>query len=74
MLLFSNLIEILIMGSIIMGYGLLLQVGGWTIAYDGLMFVTVRGAGHQVPTFKPKEALLMLRKFLANQTMPSQAF
>ncbi|CAO2814049.1 unnamed protein product [Amaranthus hypochondriacus] len=50
------------------------QVGGWTIAYEGLMFVTVRGAGHQVPTFKPKEALLMLRKFLANKTMPSQAF
>ncbi|KMT02607.1 hypothetical protein BVRB_9g202920 [Beta vulgaris subsp. vulgaris] len=50
------------------------QVGGWTISYDGLMFVTIRGAGHQVPTFKPKEALLMLRRFLANQTMPSKAF
>ncbi|XP_021750570.1 serine carboxypeptidase-like 34 [Chenopodium quinoa] len=50
------------------------QVGGWTIAYDGLMFVTVRGAGHQVPTYKPREALLMLRHFLANKTMPSKAF
>ncbi|KNA24330.1 hypothetical protein SOVF_016840, partial [Spinacia oleracea] len=50
------------------------QVGGWTIAYDGLMFVTVRGAGHQVPTFKPKEALLMLRRFLGNKPMPSKAF
>lgn len=50
------------------------QVGGWTIAYDGLMFVTIRGAGHQVPTFKPKEALLMLRRFLANKTMPPTAF
>lgn len=50
------------------------QVGGWTITYDGLMFVTVRGAGHQVPTFKPKEALLMLRHFLANETMPTKPF
>jgi len=49
-------------------------VGGWTITYDGLMFVTVRGAGHQVPTFKPKEALLMLRHFLANRTMPTKPF
>nr|GMD47787.1 serine carboxypeptidase-like 34 [Ipomoea batatas] len=36
------------------------QVGGWTIEYEGLVFVTVRGAGHQVPTFKPKQALQLL--------------
>ncbi|KNA16198.1 hypothetical protein SOVF_091280 [Spinacia oleracea] len=24
-------------------------VGRWTIAYEGLMFVTIRGAGHQIP-------------------------
>ncbi|KAL2897770.1 Serine carboxypeptidase-like 34 [Bienertia sinuspersici] len=47
------------------------QVGGWTITYDGLTFVTIRGAGHQVPTFKPKEALLLLKRFLAGYTMPS---
>ncbi|XP_074273717.1 serine carboxypeptidase-like 34 [Silene latifolia] len=50
------------------------QVGGWTITYEGAMFVTIRGAGHQVPTFKPKEALLMLKHFLANKTMPPKAF
>ncbi|KAH9608505.1 hypothetical protein KSS87_016488 [Heliosperma pusillum] len=50
------------------------QVGGWTITYEGVMFVTIRGAGHQVPTFKPKEALLMLKHFLANKTMPPKAF
>ncbi|KAD2393398.1 hypothetical protein E3N88_40375 [Mikania micrantha] len=49
------------------------QVGGWTITYDGLMFVTIRGAGHQVPTFKPKEALQLLRHFLSNQKLPSHA-
>ncbi|KAD2804517.1 hypothetical protein E3N88_37894 [Mikania micrantha] len=47
------------------------QVGGWTIQYDGLMFVTIRGAGHQVPTFKPKEALQLVRHFLSNQKLPS---
>ncbi|XP_074285566.1 serine carboxypeptidase-like 34 [Silene latifolia] len=50
------------------------QVGGWSIGYDGLTFVTVRGAGHQVPTFKPKEALLLLKHYLANKTMPSKPF
>ncbi|KVI05276.1 Peptidase S10, serine carboxypeptidase [Cynara cardunculus var. scolymus] len=50
------------------------QVGGWTIAYEGLMFVTVRGAGHQVPTFKPKEALQLVDHFLSNQKLPSVPF
>ncbi|KAH1158409.1 hypothetical protein AAZX31_11G098200 [Glycine max] len=48
------------------------QVGGWTIAYDGLTFVTIRGAGHQVPTFTPKQALQLVRHFLANKKLPSQ--
>ncbi|KAK1416367.1 hypothetical protein QVD17_32158 [Tagetes erecta] len=50
------------------------QVGGWTIKYDGLTFVTVRGAGHQVPTFKPKEALQLVKHFLSNQKLPSVPF
>ncbi|KAH9771683.1 Carboxypeptidase [Citrus sinensis] len=50
------------------------QVGGWTIEYDGLMFVTVRGAGHQVPTFAPKQSLQLLRHFLANKKLPSKPF
>ncbi|ESQ31875.1 hypothetical protein EUTSA_v10004057mg [Eutrema salsugineum] len=50
------------------------QVGGWTVEYDGLMFVTVRGAGHQVPTFKPREALQLLHHFLANKKLPSFPF
>ncbi|KAK9063863.1 hypothetical protein SSX86_017735 [Deinandra increscens subsp. villosa] len=50
------------------------QVGGWTIEYDGLMFVTIRGAGHQVPTFKPKEALQLVTHFLSNQKLPSVPF
>ncbi|KAL8120519.1 serine carboxypeptidase-like 34 [Apium graveolens] len=50
------------------------QVGGWTIEYEGLMFVTVRGAGHQVPTFKPKEGLQLVRHFLANKELPITPF
>ncbi|CAH2044144.1 unnamed protein product [Thlaspi arvense] len=51
-----------------------LQVGGWTVEYDGLTFVTVRGAGHQVPTFKPREALQLVRHFLANKKLPTFPF
>ncbi|XP_052205687.1 serine carboxypeptidase-like 34 [Diospyros lotus] len=47
------------------------QVGGWTIQYDGLMFVTIRGAGHQVPTFKPLQSLQLVKHFLANKKLPS---
>ncbi|XP_022762465.1 serine carboxypeptidase-like 34 [Durio zibethinus] len=50
------------------------QVGGWTIEYDGLMFVTIRGAGHEVPTFKPRQALQLVRHFLANKKLPPKPF
>ncbi|KAL8171285.1 hypothetical protein V2J09_023089 [Rumex salicifolius] len=50
------------------------QVGGWTIEYSGLKFVTIRGAGHQVPTFKPKESLQLLTHFLANTNLPAKPF
>ncbi|XP_019451019.1 PREDICTED: serine carboxypeptidase-like 34 isoform X1 [Lupinus angustifolius] len=46
------------------------QVGGWTIVYDGLTFVTIRGAGHQVPTFAPKQALQLIQHFLDNNKLP----
>ncbi|KAL2939077.1 Serine carboxypeptidase-like 34 [Bienertia sinuspersici] len=46
------------------------QVGGWSIEYEGLTFVTVRGAGHQVPTTKPRQALQLINHFLAGKKMP----
>lgn len=46
------------------------QVGGWTQVYDGLNFVTVRGAGHEVPLHKPKLALMLLKSFLSGISMP----
>ncbi|KAI4346670.1 hypothetical protein L6164_007547 [Bauhinia variegata] len=46
------------------------QVGGWTEVYEGLTFATVRGAGHEVPLFKPREALQLFKSFLAGKPLP----
>lgn len=46
------------------------QVGGWTEVYKGLTFATVRGAGHEVPLFEPKRALVLFRSFLAGKELP----
>ncbi|KAK6151546.1 hypothetical protein DH2020_014181 [Rehmannia glutinosa] len=45
-------------------------VGGWTQEYEGLTFVTVRGAGHEVPLHKPKQALTLIKSYLSGQSMP----
>ncbi|CAL5187035.1 unnamed protein product [Lathyrus oleraceus] len=47
------------------------EVGGWTQEYTGLTFVTVRGAGHEVPLHTPKLALTLLKSFLAGTSMPT---
>nr|GMC93998.1 putative serine carboxypeptidase-like 23 [Ipomoea batatas] len=41
------------------------EVGGYKVVYEGLTFATVRGAGHEVPQFKPRSALALLNMFLA---------
>ncbi|XP_022883182.1 serine carboxypeptidase II-2-like [Olea europaea var. sylvestris] len=46
------------------------QVGGWTQEYNGLTFVTVRGAGHEVPLHKPKQALTLIKSYLSGNSMP----
>merc|ERR1711871_1235348 len=47
------------------------QRAGYVIDYDsggtGFKFVTVQGAGHLVPTYKPHFALTMITKFLKNE-------
>ncbi|KAG5407389.1 hypothetical protein IGI04_013508 [Brassica rapa subsp. trilocularis] len=45
------------------------QVGGWTQEYDGLNFVTVRGAGHEVPLHRPKEALALFQAFISGTSL-----
>ena len=47
------------------------QVGGWTQEYEGLTFVAVRGAGHEVPLHRPKYALSLIKSFIAGTSMPS---
>ncbi|KAJ4792645.1 Carboxypeptidase [Rhynchospora pubera] len=47
------------------------EVGGWTQVYKGLTFVTVRGAGHEVPLHRPKQALTLFKSFLAGSPMPT---
>ncbi|GAV67698.1 Peptidase_S10 domain-containing protein [Cephalotus follicularis] len=47
------------------------RVGGWTQVYNGLTYVTVRGAGHEVPLSKPRLALQLFRNFLDNIPMPA---
>ncbi|OVA04090.1 Peptidase S10 [Macleaya cordata] len=42
------------------------QVAGYTQGYDhNLTFLTMRGAGHTVPEYKPKEALAFYSRWLA---------
>ena len=46
-------------------------MGGWTQEYVGLTFVSVRGAGHEVPLHKPKLALALIKAFLSGTSMQS---
>ncbi|GAY50818.1 hypothetical protein CUMW_129650 [Citrus unshiu] len=47
------------------------EVGGYVEGYEGLTFVTVRGAGHFVPSYQPKRALVMIASFLQGILPPS---
>ncbi|KAG4204718.1 hypothetical protein ERO13_A04G058500v2 [Gossypium hirsutum] len=49
------------------------QVGGWTQEYEGLKFVSVRGAGHEVPLHRPKQALTLFKAFLSGTSMPASS-
>ncbi|KAL5723254.1 Serine carboxypeptidase-like 25 [Ranunculus cassubicifolius] len=46
------------------------QVAGWSEVYEGLTFATVRGAGHEVPLFKPRIALQLFKSFLSGKPLP----
>ncbi|XP_058765801.1 serine carboxypeptidase-like 40 [Vicia villosa] len=48
------------------------EVGGYTEVYKGgLTFVTVREAGHQVPSYQPARALTLIKHFLDGTPLPS---
>lgn len=48
------------------------QVGGWTEVYKGLTFATIRGAGHEVPLFRPKASLQLFKSFLLGENLPQK--
>ncbi|GLT70900.1 hypothetical protein SLA2020_429520 [Shorea laevis] len=44
------------------------QIAGYTQGYDhNLTFLTIKGAGHTVPEYKPKEALDFYSRFLSGK-------
>ncbi|KAK1417488.1 hypothetical protein QVD17_26617 [Tagetes erecta] len=43
------------------------EVGGYVVEYEKLTFVTVRGAGHFVPSYQPDRALALFSSFLAGK-------
>ncbi|KAK4379735.1 hypothetical protein RND71_001597 [Anisodus tanguticus] len=48
------------------------EVGGYAQVYKGnLTFATVRGAGHQVPSYQPTRALSLAKYFLAGTELPN---
>lgn len=53
-------------------FNIVWQVGGYTQVYKGdLTFATVRGAGHQVPSYQPKRALSLVSHFLNGSALPN---
>ncbi|KAA8520205.1 hypothetical protein F0562_014461 [Nyssa sinensis] len=48
------------------------EVGGYTQVYKGdLTLVTVRGSGHQVPSYQPARALSLIKHFLTGKPLPN---
>ncbi|KAL5543625.1 hypothetical protein UlMin_007409 [Ulmus minor] len=47
------------------------EVGGYTQVYKGdLTLATIRGAGHQVPSYQPSRALSLIMHFLGGTSLP----
>ncbi|KAK9073965.1 hypothetical protein SSX86_006559 [Deinandra increscens subsp. villosa] len=47
------------------------EVGGYLEGYKGLLLITVRGAGHTVPSYQPERALALFSSFLGGILPPS---
>lgn len=48
-------------------YGDKNNIAGYVVKYKELTFCTIKGAGHEVPRWKPKESYYMFTKFLNNE-------
>ncbi|GER49872.1 serine carboxypeptidase-like protein [Striga asiatica] len=40
------------------------EVGGYVVGYENVTFVSIKGAGHFVPSYKPQQALAFFASFL----------
>ncbi|KAG6487810.1 hypothetical protein ZIOFF_056417 [Zingiber officinale] len=48
------------------------EVGGYTVMYDhNLTFATIRGAGHEVPSYQPTRVPEMIKNFLQGLHLPA---
>ncbi|XP_055833602.1 putative serine carboxypeptidase-like 23 [Solanum dulcamara] len=48
------------------------EVGGYVEEYENLTLVTIRGAGHFVPTYQPNRALAFFSHFLSGKLPPKK--
>ncbi|KAK1554304.1 hypothetical protein Q3G72_010467 [Acer saccharum] len=46
------------------------EVGGYVVGFQNLTFVTVRGAGHFVPSYQPARALVLFSSFVNGKLPP----
>ncbi|KAL7125315.1 hypothetical protein ABFS83_14G109200 [Erythranthe nasuta] len=47
------------------------EVGGYAVEYQNITFVTIRGAGHFVPSYQPQRALTFFSSFLEGKLPPA---
>jgi carboxypeptidase C (cathepsin A) len=45
------------------------NIAGYRTIYNGITFVTVKGTGHMVPQWKPKEAFYMMEQYFKNEDL-----
>uniref|UniRef100_S4RP17 Carboxypeptidase n=1 Tax=Petromyzon marinus TaxID=7757 RepID=S4RP17_PETMA len=45
------------------------QIAGFCHEYDGITFLTVKGAGHMVPQWAPRASFKMFQSFIANKPL-----
>ncbi|PHT51157.1 Serine carboxypeptidase 24 [Capsicum baccatum] len=48
------------------------EVGGYVEEYENLTLLTIRGAGHFVPTYQPNRALAFFSHFLSGKLLPKE--
>ncbi|XP_022860894.1 serine carboxypeptidase II-3-like [Olea europaea var. sylvestris] len=49
------------------------EVGGYVVEYQNVTFVSIRGAGHFVPSYQPERALIFFSSFLEGKFPPKQS-